>query len=153
MKFVFSKRLDAAVCELIRNSLNETIPLDRLFLSVMEDMDAYGSVILNSLLRDWEADRILARVEHAVESETDLVSCADAKELKEYMVSQLAIIYGDDIPRTLNTGHLFFVLVGDRRLNVCRIIERYAVTPLKIFRHLVVLPPKEDYLSPSIKYS
>ena len=149
MPITFSKRLESTLHDIMGGYLTARqgeVCLDKLFLAVLDDRESHGSLIVSALLRDWELDRVRSRVENALSCGDGMYYCADARALKDYIVSKLAIIYGDDIPRVINTGHLMFALTGDRRLHSSRIVEKYAVTPLMIFRHLIMLPRTENYL-------
>ncbi|MDR0511190.1 MAG: hypothetical protein LBH06_08885 [Rikenellaceae bacterium] len=156
MNVLFSKRLEATLFNMqggYMSPMRNCICLDKLFLALMSDYGSHGSLIINTMLKDWELERVLSRIELALSDGSGGVCCAVPREFRDYITERLRMVCGEDLPCTITTGHVIFALLGDRRLNTARILEKYAVTPMKVFLSLMTLPMQEDFVRPQAKSS
>ena len=145
--FIFSKRLQ----HIIRKALpvdgwSGGLMPDRLFLALLDDIESYGALIINSLMKDWELARVCERVAGSMRDPgtRGTVRVGGHAALCDYLADRLRVIYGDDLPQVLNTGHVMLALLGDRRLFASRYVALYWVRPMDVFRYLVRLPADEE---------
>ena len=144
----FSERLQQIIEKNLANyGWLEGLAPDKLFLAILLDKGSYGSLIVNSLMRDWEVERVIWRIWEAIGTPgpRGLVNICTLTGLCDYLSERLEIIYGGDLPPVLNTGHVVLAALNDRRLYASRLTGLYSVRPIDVFNHMVRLPADEEY--------
>ena len=146
---LFSNRLQHIIDKLIlQNAWSGGLLPDRLFLAILEDRESYGSLIINGLLRDWEIAQVVRRVKESIAKPgpRGVIALKGPATLRNYVAARLKIIYGDDLPPALTTGHVLLAILNDRRLFASRYMGLYWVRPVDVFQYLVRLPAFEEFV-------
>ena len=143
----FSRRLQQIIDQSLGNQgWSAGIAPDRLFLAILSDKGSHGSLIVNSLMRDWELHRVVDRMNEAIGTPgpRGLVTLRGATALADYIAERLAVVYGDDLPPVINTGHAVLAMLNDRRLFASRLLGLYSLRPADVFQYLMRLPSDEQ---------
>ncbi|GHV00603.1 hypothetical protein FACS1894159_06650 [Bacteroidia bacterium] len=99
-------------------------------------------------MRHWEIERVRQRIERSLDTpgKPEVFTLKDPGQLCEFLERNLGIVYGDNLPPTINSAHVMFALLNDRRLLASRYISLYFVRPIDIFQYIVRLPATEEFV-------
>jgi ATP-dependent Clp protease ATP-binding subunit ClpC len=117
-------------------------------LSVLRDRESLGAKIVYGMLREWEAEQVLLRLERDIQA-----AVRRPRPVLEPRRVVGGIIEGIEHARaaatgrgmgTSSTGHFLLWALGNRELIAKRILELYDIGPQQVLAELSVMPADED---------
>jgi ATP-dependent Clp protease ATP-binding subunit ClpC len=118
-------------------------------LSILRDGESFGARIVSNLLKDWEMEQVVLRLERDIQN--------TAKRLSQPLLDPRRVVAGiiegveharaaamGNSRGAASTGHLLLWAVGNRDLIAKRILELYGIDVQHVLAELAILPTDED---------
>lgn len=150
MNIKLSKSLENALAKGIfaSQSKERGSPVDRAFLTLMEDGNCHAAYVIGKFIKSWDLFRLRMKIENDINDSPVGKDSADKMFYDQLIVSLTKIataIQKEDDEITINTGHLLLYIFGNRKLASWKALEFYNIYKEEVREFIEDLPANEDY--------
>lgn len=150
MNIKLSKQLENALAKGIvaSQSKGRGSPVDRAFLSLLEDGNCHASHIIGKFIKSWDVFRLRMKIENDINDSPagkDLTDKIYYDKLVESLTEIAVAIQKEDEEIVINTGYLLLYITRERRLVSSKALDFYNITKEDVREFVEELPANEDY--------
>lgn len=150
MNIKLSKSLENALAKGIVTSQSKDrgSPVDRAFISLLEDGNCHASYIIEKLIKSWQFYSLKTKIENDINDSPvgkDRTDKLFYDQLIESLTKIASSIQKEDNEIVINTAHLLLYIINERKLISSKALDFYDINREEVREFVEDLPINEDY--------